>query len=106
MKALGERCKCLKDVVLARALSKLEVERALEDARRGLKSVEAILKRNDKGGLLASLGLTLISFPEPVFSNIAGTTLVVLGLALRKRSLSVKNLVEALREATQLLACW
>ena len=95
--------KCLKDAASARALSVLDARRALEDLRGDVKNVKALLTRDGKGGLLIGLGLAFIAFPEPLFSNITGATLVALGRAFQRRSSSIEDLAEALREITRFL---
>jgi len=95
--------KRLKDAVLARVLSALDARRALEGLRSDVKNVEALLTRDGKGGLLIGLGLAFIAFPEPLFSNITGATLVALGRTFQRRSSSIKDLAEALEEVTRFL---
>jgi len=102
-RALMERCECLRGLLLERTRSALEVGRALESVRDELRSVEALLTRRGKGGLLVGLGLACLALPEPVLSNIAGATLVALGRVLQRRSSSIKDLVEALKEVTWFL---
>jgi len=94
----------LKDEVLARIRSTLDARRALEDLRSDVKNMKALLTRNSKGGPLIGLGLALIAFPEPLFSNITGAALVALGRAFQRRSSSIKDLAEALEEVTRFLS--
>ncbi len=100
---LRERCRRLRDSLLEQARFTLETAQALEDMRNKLRRVEELLTRRGRGGLMVSLGLALVALPEPVFSNIAGGMLVILGRVLQRRSSNIKDLVGALTEATQLL---
>ena len=104
-KALIERRKRLEDVALTRAQAMCNVKQAVEDLRGDLKRVRALLTtRNSKGGLLVSLGLACLAFPEPVFSNIAGAALIALGRLLERRGASIKDLAEALKEVRSILS--
>jgi len=104
-KALIEKHKCLEDVALTRTQAMYDVKQTFEDLRGDLKRVEALLAtRNSKGGLLTSLGLTCLAFPEPAFSNIAGATLIALGRLLEGRGASIKDLAEALKEVRSILS--
>ena len=92
------RCKCLREVLLGQVQSALEVRRALEDARSELKDVKALLTGRGKGGLMVGLGLACLAFPEPVFSNITGATLIALGRVFQRSNSSLKDLVRAFKE--------
>jgi hypothetical protein len=104
-KALIEGYKRLKDVALTRAQAMYDIKQAVEDLRGDLKRVRALLTtRNSKGGLLVSLGLACLAFPEPVVSNIAGAALIALGRLLERRGASIKDLAEAFKEARSILS--
>ena len=104
LKALIKRYERLKDLALARAQAMRDVERAIEEVRGELKDVKALLtKRCSKGGLLVSLGLACLAFPEPVFSNAAGAALIALGRLLERRTAGLEDLAEALREVRSVL---
>jgi len=82
-----------------------DIGQAVEDLRGDLKRVRALLTtRNGKGGLLVSLGLACLAFPEPAFSNIAGATLIALGRLLERRGASIKDLAEAFKEVRSILS--
>lgn len=104
-RALIEKHKCLEDVALTRTQAMYDLKQVVEDLRGDLKRVEFLLTtRNSKGGLLVSLGLACLAFPEPVFSNIAGATLIALGHLLERRGASIKDLAEALKEVRSILS--
>ena len=86
-----------------RALTYLEVFRKLEEAATAAKTLKRYMGKEgakSSGSKLIALGVALIAFPDPTFSDALGAALIAVGLLKRKMSkIGIMDVYEEMRQA-------
>jgi len=88
-----------------RAATYLKVCRNLEEVANTVQSLKRYVSEGEvkkSGSKLITLGVALITFPEPIISNALGTALLAAGLYKRKiRKIGVKDVYEEVSQALE-----
>lgn len=79
-----------------------EVANAIKSTTDTVKSIKNLMdaKRNKLGSKLITAGITCIAFPEPIFSDVLGLTLVAAGLIIDGRR---RTIIDVFKESKRLM---
>lgn len=106
----GSRNKCLLKLVSKHhrdlALVSLDVANNIKEVAEEVVNIgKSLVNEREKRSKLMKLGLACLAFPEPVVSNIIGSTLLTLGYYVEKarKGSTLRDMLEAIRELKNIL---
>lgn len=106
-KELGKLAPTIKEVTQTHVETLSDVKQSMKATQKSAGSVNKLSKSGNKNYLIKA-GMALIVFPEPIVSDVLGTSLIAAGLVqegIRRNSIYLDDMPKALKIAMKDLRC-